>query len=695
MRTSYVAITVLALATVGYAGLRGKEYVGLAFAQEQSGVIPFLALENTPLVKAEAGLGKASVPEQNSAAASDRRDVDESALRYFAAQGDIERLNKEIARLKVLYPNWVPPKDPLDYSSSGDRRIENLWKLYSEGLHEEVDSEIARIREDDPAFIVPAELLSSLKLAKDRQEIVMASEDGRFQTVIDISARATQLLTCAEVDVMWRLAEAFAETGRQQRAVDAYRYILENCDNPAERMATPVKAAAFLDVAQMQSLLELERRDKDGKGEFDDIRDDLARSIVSRAADDKTITVPNEYLTQLKRTALRKEEPSDAIILGWYSYERALYTEAQSWFRNALEQVKSPEAAQGLALSEIELGNFSSAEDLLYEFRNVDEETGKVYLAAVSNLLGLNPPKAITAEVLLRMAPVVLEARSVVAVEQFGWYAHYLGQHTTATEWFRTALSWDPAHEPAAYGLALALTALGQTGEVSTIQNAWKSRSARIANLGDDEDARTSARPAAPKTTTTAPARAKTRSSTRSSSSSSARSSSQNNSCKRTQSSRNLSPESALTRGWCLMELDRTMEAVHAFERALESGSDSTRREAAYGQSLAYLRLEMPDKAAAAATGAPQSPERAKELQSAILADRAIGAFKIGRYHETIIALDQRARFAPERQDLMIIRGYAYQKLGRRPDAIRVFRSLVSVGNKDAMRALADLTRQN
>ncbi len=82
-------------------------------------------------------------------------------------------------------------------------------------------------------------------------------------------------------------------------------------------------------------------------------------------------------------------------------------------------------------------------------------------------------------------------------------------------------------------------------------------------------------------------------------------------------------------------------------------------------------------------------------MQSAILADRAIGAFKIGRYHETIIALDQRARFAPERQDLMIIRGYAYQKLGRRPDAIRVFRSLVSVGNKDAMRALADLTRQN
>ncbi len=683
MRTSYVALTVFALATAGYAGLRGKDYMGPAFAQEESGVRPFVPIQTKPLVRAEAGLGKPNLPRNEVGAVSDRRDVDESALRYFAAQGDIERLNKEIARLKALYPNWEPPQDPLDYSTSSDRRIENLWKLYSEGLHEEVDSEIDRIRESDPAFLPPAELLNSLKLAKDRQELVMASEDGRFQAVIDISARATQLLTCAEVDVMWRLAEAFAETGRQQRAAEAYVYILSNCDDPAERKATPIKAGAFLDIAQMETLLKLERRSRTGQGEFDDIRDDLARSIISRAANDKSIIVPDEYLTQLKTTALRKEEPSDAMLLGWYNYERAVYTQSRIWFRNALDQVKSPEAAQGLALSELELGNFSEAEELLYEFRNVDEKTGEAYLAAVTNLLGLNPPKAIKSEVLMRMAPVVLDAGNVIAIEQFGWYAHYLGQHDTAVEWFRTALSLDPAHEPAAYGLALAFNALGNNSEVATIQARWKNLSERIATLGQDNDTQTTNPPVKPRTTKTVPAQ------------SSAGSSAPNNSCKSTKSSNNLSPEHALTRGWCLMELGRTMEAVSAFERALDSGSDATRREAAYGQSLAYLRLEMPDKAAAAATAAPQSPERAKELQSSILADRAIGAFKIGRYHETIIALDQRARFAPERQDLMIIRGYAYQKLGRRPDAIKIFRSLVSVGNKAAMRALADLTRQN
>lgn len=173
----------------------------------------------------------------------------------------------------------------------------------------------------------------------------------------------------------------------KQRAAEAYVYILSNCDDPAERKATPIKAGAFLDIAQMETLLKLERRSRTGQGEFDDIRDDLARSIISRAANDKSIIVPDEYLTQLKTTALRKEEPSDAMLLGWYNYERAVYTQSRIWFRNALDQVKSPEAAQGLALSELELGNFSEAEELLYEFRNVDEKTGEAYLAAVTNLL--------------------------------------------------------------------------------------------------------------------------------------------------------------------------------------------------------------------------------------------------------------------------------------------------------------------
>src|SRR5690606_27670547 len=50
-----------------------------------------------------------------------------------------------------------------------------------------------------------------------------------------------------------------------------------------------------------------------------------------------------------------------------------------------------------------------------------------------------------------------------------------------------------------------------------------------------------------------------------------------------------LSPGAALTLGWCLMEIDRPLEAVAAFDQAFKNGSSRTREEAAYGKSLAYL----------------------------------------------------------------------------------------------------------
>ena len=50
--------------------------------------------------------------------------------------------------------------------------------------------------------------------------------------------KTTSLLTCSEVDVLWRVARAFLKTERPSRALDVYRYILTNCSDPGERLAT-------------------------------------------------------------------------------------------------------------------------------------------------------------------------------------------------------------------------------------------------------------------------------------------------------------------------------------------------------------------------------------------------------------------------------------------------------------------------
>ncbi|MNL42710.1 hypothetical protein D3C87_1651810 [compost metagenome] len=143
------------------------------------------------------------------------------------------------------------------------------------------------------------------------------------------------------------------------------------------------------------------------------------------------------------------------------------------------------------------------------------------------------------------------------------------------------------------------------------------------------------------------------------------------------------------------MDLNRPLEAAQAFDVATMASSQAARSDAAYGKSLAYLRVGLTDKAAAAATIAPQNNTRAVELQASILADRAVNSFKSARYRETLIALDQRAQIVPEQTDLMSLRGYALLNIGRQAEALRIFQALADLGNKDGLRAIADLTTKN
>jgi tetratricopeptide (TPR) repeat protein len=161
--------------------------------------------------------------------------------------------------------------------------------------------------------------------------------------------------------------------------------------------------------------------------------------------------------------------------------------------------------------------------------------------------------------------------------------------------------------------------------------------------------------------------------------------------CSTTINAQLLNPADALNRGWCLMDINRPMEAIDAFQTALNSPTRKVREDAAYGQSLAYLRVGLSNHAAVAATKAPQSRQRAAELQVAILADRALSAFDAKRYPEALIYLDQRAQLQQERVDLMVLRGYCYLNLKMYGDAERIFVAAAATGNKDANRGLADL----
>lgn len=671
--------------------------------------------------------------------------VDETALRYFARQGDKRRLEAEIARLRALYPGWTPPEDPTAAAPQTDAALDAMWALYAAGKLPELRKAIQERQVAEPTWTPPADLLERIEVAEARQQLINASDLEQYDTVIRVGSTHTSLLTCGDIDVLWRVAEAFAKTRREARAKDAYSYILDNCPKPEDRVATVQKALPLLTRPALDTLLAKEKGSPDGSREFDSIRNDLARKAVADAGTDSKMTVAPADLARVEKLATDVIEPSDPLILGWYNLRRNNMQGAEKWFKLSHDRENSASSSQGLALAMIAQSRPAEAEATVYEWRDSSQGTLAVYLAAVANLLAQDPPVEIAPDILQRMVPEVVKAKDANAAQQLGWYAYLLNQFETASGWFSTALQWKPDDEPSSYGLVLTRWQLGDDRGVAAIQRRWAGRSERIARLGEQRDSRQPGLVLSPErfgTPTTMPPQpsaaqqpaisqavprdatspaasalspaladrvaetiARSRSNQgdfqaleestpparrdrprRQAAVNTGRSSPRG--CTTTIDPQTLVPESALSRGWCLMEINRPLEAAAAFERGLLSRSESARSDAAYGQSLAYLRVGLADKAAVAASKARLQQSRQIELNTALLASRATEAFNAGRPTEALLALDQRARIAPERNDLMVLRGYAYMKLNRLADAMRVFEAVAATGSKDGLRGI-------
>ena len=596
--------------------------------------------------------------------------VDESGLRYFARSGDQARLAAEIERLKAVHPGWSPPADPLAALPAVDADVEAVWKLVGVGKAAEARAALAAIQRKREGWQAPADLLARIALAENRARLVNASDQKQQGTVVAIAAESPALLTCADVDVLWRLADAFSATARPDRARDVYAYILDGCTDVSARVASVEKASLTLDRVRLDGLLG--RPETADAPEFDGLRLDLARRDVAAAGVENAAPAPREAVDRLETSVAASPTAGDALLLAWASYRQGQRREAEQWFRRAGEIEASAEAALGLALVQINQGAYGAAEATMDPWRDASEDAEAVYLAAAANLLAGDPPAAVDAATLARIVAAVMDAKDARVAQQLGWYARAFGQGKVSADWFATALGWDPASEAAAFGLALARHDLGDTAGLSEVLAAWGGRSARIAALGGDAVAAAASATAPVQKVAEAPG------ARRSAASAIAAAPAGSRGC----------AGDALAQGWCLMQANRPLEAAVAFARAGTTGSAETRSEAAYGRSLAYLRQGLTGEAAVAALKAPLSPARQAELQSAILADRAVAAFRGGRYVETLTALDQRAAIAAERVDLMVLRGYAYLKLRRKSEARRIFAAAASTGNAEAREGL-------
>lgn len=706
--------------------------------------------------------------------------VDESALRYFAQQGDLNRLEAEIRRLKALYPNWQPPVDLLDpKAGGGPSDVQPVWDLYGEGRIAEARRAMGRLQASKPGWQPPADLVAALNEAEARQRMINAAANKQWNTVLTIAGQTPSLLVCGRVDVLWLVADAFIATNKPSRAGDVYSYILKNCTNTNERRATIDRAVAKLPSAMVTPLFGMERIGPDGKGEFSGPRLDFIRRLVGDASRDESIVVPEEELSMLEAAARESKSPDDANLLGFYFTRHGDTTQAYEWFKESLDRGGGAKAAEGYVYAMHAAGQDLRAEPTAYKWRDASDANMVAYILLVSTLL--NPPsqtgtspELITAtpvdqDVVNRFVPVVMQRHSPLGALSLGWYAINTRQTAAAADWFRQSLAWQPS-EAAAYGLGLALNALGDAAGVQNTIETWKSQFPRLPSLleaaltpqtaataaagaGKTPPGRTAggaaaegqlaagqariaspggttaggaAAPAAairgtapagsavvanaaasggavtqvasdaggPTVATSAPAGGGGRSSgggilsPRPQIQAQSRPSGCGGLVARTG---RLSASQSLTKGWCLLDLNRPMEAAVAFGAAMDGAPGTqTASDAAYGRSLAYLRAGLTDNAAVAAAAAPQDLSRRADLGVQILSQRAVSAYQAGRYVDAILAMEQRNAIVPESREDMLLRGWAYYNLGEVATARRIFEAVDrAASTKESRRALA------
>jgi cellulose synthase operon protein C len=625
--------------------------------------------------------------------------VDETALRYFARQGDTRRLNAEIARLRSLYSDWTPPADPLKGPTVADPQLDHLWSLFAQGQFAQARAAMAERQSADPKWLPPKDLTDQLDLADARSRLVNASNAKQYETVIQIASSTPNLRTCGDVDVLWRTAEAFAATARKSRAADAYRYILTNCADKKERAATMQKAAVVLPRSDLDELLALARTGPDGD-DLQTLHEYVARGAVAETGSQPNAKANADDIALLEKAAEQGSTSLDPLLLGWYWLRHGDMAKAQHWFQTSYERENAAESAEGLALTLIQLKKPAEAEAALARWRDANDAAGKAYLSAAAGLLSEQPPPTIAPDVLARIVDAVVKGRNPATAQLLGWYSHAFRQDDTASRWFAMGLAWKPDDEPSAYGLAVADLSLNRRPALLALERTWKSRSLRIAALTDPAAARALAAGSQPTQAATAasdptqqaaaaplPGSAPPNGPQSAPVAQSAKAPADFVAIAEPATASNAKTQ-GLPEAWRLLQLNRPAEAAAAFSGSLAKASSKGRGDAAYGLALADLQLGLLGEADNAAQLTPPRDGRTQQLRISILREKILQAYAAGRYRDTVNGLDTMSAMAPESVDLMTVRGWSYFHLQRYEEAQRVFEALAAAGHEGATRAL-------
>ncbi|HMN72821.1 MAG TPA: hypothetical protein PKA55_13235 [Rhodoblastus sp.] len=405
--------------------------------------------------------------------AVDGEGPDESALRYYAQLGQMDRVNTEIERLVRLYPGWTPPIDLFNGEPPGDPSEDAYWELFAADRIDELRAAINARKKEEPTWQPSKDLATKMRRKELRIRIMDFWKKGKWQDLVDYVKADNYNADDADVEMLWTIAEAFAKTKQTNDAVSVYLSILKSGADQPSRLATIQKAMANLRMADVEKLIAAGRYDAQGRSEFAPIMVDIVRARISAYLhDERSENIPENELDVFKAYAREDKDPNQSGLVAWYYYKTKSFRDALDWFKIALERGGDAMIAHGLAHSLRELDMRRETEEVAYAWREPLVNNLILFIDILERDLTLEFPPFIEPERLARYAKVTMDVASGEGAQALAWYAYNSCQYDVALQWFQRAVAWFPK-EATVYGYALTLQKTKQTREFWDLMNRY------------------------------------------------------------------------------------------------------------------------------------------------------------------------------------------------------------------------------
>jgi tetratricopeptide (TPR) repeat protein len=216
------------------------------------------------------GMATAAPSAARAQAAPSEQDM--RALIYYSVNGQTEAAAAELRRLRALFPDWTPPETPAAAATPAgpdSEEIDAIWRALADNRVGEAQSAIEALRRRYPAWTPPDDMTRLVDLELSQQAFMGAIAAEDIDEASSIARREPALRRCDRVNNVWLLADLQARRDQRDRALDAYRGILNACADHDVAVATLEKAAAIATPAWLRAAFD------DVEPRFPDRRDTL------------------------------------------------------------------------------------------------------------------------------------------------------------------------------------------------------------------------------------------------------------------------------------------------------------------------------------------------------------------------------------------------------------------------------------